>query len=181
MCSSSWPVRIGMVSPCDPRAVGRDVSSAARRLPREARSLAPRGVRLPERSRETSRAVLEQGPCSPRSCRGEEGQDEDVRVPEDVSAVARAGEATGAERCLPVLAPLRPRAGRARDGWLVAARDRPRPGCRRPPRSPPRPPAARREAVRSRRSRRLEAHRAPRAARGRRRIRRRRSRGARAE
>ena len=60
-------------------------------------------MRLPERRPETPHAVLEQGPRCTRSGGGEEGQDEGVRVPEDVSSIARACKPTGTERRFPVL------------------------------------------------------------------------------
>ena len=100
MCSSSWPVRIG-----DDARRSRACRGAASRPRRCAAD--SHGKRAPARpsSRACARAgveppqpVLEHRARRRRVGGREEGEDEDVRVPEDVAAVAVAGQAARARR-----------------------------------------------------------------------------------
>ena len=77
---------------------GSHVDTCARGLPREPRPRPSELGRCCARGVEPAEPVLEHRPRCRRIGRGEEWQDEDITVPEDVSAISRAGEAAGSDR-----------------------------------------------------------------------------------
>ena len=128
-CSSSRPVRIGTISPVRERSRRRRHVAPVR-----ADSHGNRAPSRPERAcaarpPEAAKAVLEHRARCGRLRRGEEREDEDVAVPEDVAAVAGAREPARSDGRLAVRRPTTPSGGRARTGRRAAARRRRR--CRR--------------------------------------------------
>ena len=149
MCSSSSPVRMRTSSPVASLAAGgRHVAARRGRLPGEA-GARPAERRAPRGPRAADGLGTRASRAPPGVRRGEEGQHEDVAVPEHVTAVGRAAEPARADRRLAARRPT-PSDGRARSALRAAARDRPR-SRRRPPASGlPTPRGARAAAARSR-------------------------------
>src|SRR4249919_314214 len=77
---------------------GSHVDAGTGGLPREPRPCASEFRRSCARSVDPAKPVLEHRPCSRRIGRCEEWQDEDISVPEDVSAISWTGQAPGADR-----------------------------------------------------------------------------------
>ena len=97
------------------RSVGVTSSPRSRRLPGEPGAPACPGRAAASAGRgQAARPVAEHGQRRRRAGRGQEGQDEDVGVPEDVAVVGRAGEAAWPDGGLPVTGATAPSGGTAR-------------------------------------------------------------------
>ena len=104
------------------QAARRHVLPAPGRLPREARAGEPGPGGGGAGGIEAARPVPHQGAGRRRVRRGEERQDEDVRVPEDVAVVAGAAEALGPEGGLRPVADGRHEVEEAEADGLLQAR-----------------------------------------------------------
>ena len=132
MCSSSSPVLIGITSPLRRWACEGVTSRPVRADSQGKRAPArPSRARRGASGRQPAHAVLEQRACGLRPCRREERQHEDIRIPEDVPAVARPADAARAERGLARLADGRHQVEEREADVPLELRRRPR-SARRP-------------------------------------------------